>query len=306
MQEIVIILSFSAGFFLFLAFFSRLLGSRILMTKRLTEMKTRRQLVDQRDEELEKPFFERILYPALLWISRTAAKLSPFKKNTNLERKLVRAGQPLGLKSDEFIAVYYVTMVIFFLGGIGLAFFQGLANSSIIMYAAIGILLGYGLVEIWLRSKARTRSEEISRSLPDMLDLLTVSVEAGLGFDSALTRVVEKSKGSIAEEISDTLQEMKMGKPRRDALRDLAQRSDVEELKTFVSSVIQADQLGVSIGNVLRSQSEQTRMRRRQKVEAKAMKAPIIMLIPMMLFIFPTIFIVVLAPGIIQMMEGFK
>jgi len=161
-------------------------------------------------------------------------------------------------------------------------------------------------VELYLKMKTKSRQEQISKKLPDVLDLLTVSVEAGLGFDSALSRVVQKVKGPVAIEFSMALQEIKMGKQRKDALKDLGKRTGVEELNTFINAIIQADQLGVSIGNVLRVQSVQQRNARRQRIEEKAMKAPIKMLLPMVFFIFPTIFIVILAPAAIQLINDFS
>jgi len=306
MQQLFLLFSFITGFIIFYSLFSTLMGNRLLMSKRLSEIKIKRSTSDQREEELEKPFYERVINPVLRWISISSAKLAPVKKNTALEQKLLKSGQPLGLKSEEFVAVYYAIMVLSLILGAIIALFRQQPLLGIVLYACLGILVGYALVELWLRFRIRNRIDQISRSLPDVLDLMTVSVEAGLGFDAALIRVVEKLRGPLSTEIGETLQEMKMGRQRRDALRDLGDRTDVDELKTFVSSVIQADQLGVSIGNVLRNQAAQVRMSRRQRVEQKAMKAPIIMLIPMLLFIFPTIFIVVLAPGIIQIVENMK
>jgi tight adherence protein C len=157
------------------------------------------------------------------------------------------------------------------------------------------------MLEFVLHNRIKQRQLQIINSLPDILDLLTVSVEAGLGFDGALQKVTEKTKGLLAMEFNRLLQEIRMGKSRRDALRDLAERIRVEELSALVSSIIQADQLGVSIGNVLRLQSAQIRLQRRQRAEEKAMKAPIKMLIPLVLFIFPTIFLVLLGPAAIEM-----
>jgi len=304
MRQLFVLFSFIAGFFIFYGIFSSLMGNRLLMAKRLGAIRTKLNLDDQRDEELAKPFYERVINPFLRWLSFSAGKFAPVKKNTALEQKLVKAGQPLVLKPEEFVAVYYAIMVMSLVLGAIIAVIRGLPLLSVVLYSCIGVLIGYGLVELWLRMRIRGRNDEISRSLPDVLDLMTVSVEAGLGFDAALIRVVEKSRGALAMEIGETMQEMKMGRQRRDALRDLGDRTDVDELQTFVSSVIQADQLGVSIGNVLRNQAAQVRISRRQKVEQKAMKAQIIMLIPMLLFIFPTIFIVVLAPGVVQIMEN--
>lgn len=149
------------------------------------------------------------------------------------------------------------------------------------------------------------RKNEILKTLPDVIDLLTVSVEAGLGFDGALSKVVEKSQGQTANEFNTVIQEMKMGKPKRDALKEMSNRVGLHDMSTFVGAVIQADQLGVSIGNVLRIQSEQMRQKRRQRAQEKAMKAPIKMLIPMVLFIFPTIFTVLIGPVIIRMVDMF-
>lgn len=146
----------------------------------------------------------------------------------------------------------------------------------------------------------------MSKELPDVLDLLTVSVESGLGFDAALQKVVRKTKGPLSNEFNKTLQEIKMGKARRDALRDLANRTGVEDLSTFIGAIIQADQLGVSIGNVLRIQSKQMRQIRKQRIEEKAMKAPIKMLLPMVFFIFPTLFLVLLGPAAIQLIESLR
>jgi len=162
------------------------------------------------------------------------------------------------------------------------------------------------LPSYFLKTRAAQRAEEIQDNLPDVLDLLTVSVEAGLGFDAALVKVVEKIRGVVSQEFGRVLQEIKMGKPRRDALRDLGGRSGTDDMVSFVGSIIQADQLGVSIGNVLRLQSEQMRQKRRQRAEEKALKAPVKMLIPLILFIFPTIFIVVLGPAALEIMNVFK
>jgi tight adherence protein C len=142
-------------------------------------------------------------------------------------------------------------------------------------------------------------------ALPDNLDLLTVSVEAGLGFDQALLKLVEKTQGPLTDEFKRVLQEMRIGKTRRDALREMSVRAGVEDLQTFVVAIIQADQLGVGIGKVLRIQSQQLRERRRLKAEERAQKAPVKMLIPMVVFIFPCLFIILLGPGVLQLIDNF-
>ena len=306
MDNVFLIGSFLTGFLVFYLLFNRIFSRRILITQRLVDMKSKGYLADGRDEALNKPFLERVVMPSLRWISYITDKLVPAKKNSHLERKLNMAGSPLGLKPDEFAAAYYAAMIFFAFIGLMTAVVQAASGLSMILMTAVGMLSGYGLIELWLRLKGKSRSLKIRNSLPDVLDLLTVSVEAGLGFDAALTRVIEKMKGPVSEEIAATLQEMKMGRPRREALRDLGSRSSVEELQAFVSSVIQADQLGVSIGNVLRSQSLQNRTKRRQRVEEKAMKAPIKMLFPMVMFIFPAIYVVLLAPALVQLLAVLK
>jgi tight adherence protein C len=177
--------------------------------------------------------------------------------------------------------------------------------SNRIMALLLGLIGGYIFFEMTVENKIRTRKKAIEKALPDVLDLMTVSIEAGLGFDAAMQRVVEKAKGPIAEEFNETLQEMRMGKTRREALQDLGARTGVIDLSRFVESLIQADQLGVSLGNVLRNQSDQMRVLRRQRVQEQAMKAPIKMLFPMLLFIFPCMFIIILAPALMNLVGAF-
>lgn len=300
----ILFLSFFTGVFFIYALFNRMLANHLMIQKRLAQMDTNQKMMGDRELELQKPFFERVLIPLLRRISFFTSRITPVKKRVHLERKLTLAGSPLGLKPEEFVAVYYSIMGLGGVGGLIMAWTGGLSIGMIVLYMVAGIILGYLLVELSLRLQTKSRQDKISRSLPDCLDLLTVSVEAGLGFDAALNRVTQKMKGPIAGEFSLTIQEMKIGRPRREALRDLANRTGVEELNTFVSALLQADQLGVSIGNVLRLQSRHHRTVRRQKVEEKAMKAPIKIIFPLVLFIFPTIFIVLLAPAIINIIEG--
>ena len=155
-----------------------------------------------------------------------------------------------------------------------------------------------------LNRKITARRKSIQSDLPDALDLLTVSVEAGLGFDGALAKLSEKMKGALVEEFSRTLQEMRIGVPRRDAIRAMGQRCSVDDLSLFTAAVVQADQLGVSIGNVLRVQSAAMREKRRQRAQEKAQKAPVKMLIPLVVFIFPAIFVVLLGPAVIRLMSS--
>lgn len=299
------ILVFAAVFALTLGIYLTVSKETILIHQRLAALAVRKKQ-HVRDEELERPFFERAIKPLLEKSSRALRRFLPSKKASSLSRKLLLAGNPYNLTPNEFLLLQYgLTLVLPILVFL-FALPAGLDGSVTLLAMAGAAIAGYMVPDYYLKMKAAARKEEIERTLPDVLDLLTVSVEAGLGFDAALVKVVEKVKGVLAEEFNRVLQEVKMGKPRREALRDMAQRCGSDELMSFVGAVIQADQLGVSIGNVLRLQSEQMRSKRRQKAEEKAMKAPIKMLIPLIIFIFPTIFIVVLGPALIQIIQGFN
>ena len=255
------------------------------------------------EEELQVGFMDRILKPLLDKISVITQKYTPVRKRDFIEKKLDYAGRPFGWNSEDYLAVQYasaigIAIMVFI---ISLSTTAGLGMR--ISISIIALLLGYLFVDIVLTMSINGRQKAIERELPDVLDLLTISIEAGLGFDAAVQRVVQKSKGPLSGEFNQSLQEMRMGKTRRDSLKDLGERNGVDDLTKFVEAIVQADQLGVSLGNVLRNQSDQMRILRRQRVEEKAMKAPVKMLLPLVIFIFPTIFVVVLAPAMIQLME---
>jgi tight adherence protein C len=196
-----------------------------------------------------------------------------------------------------------------FLLGLFLLFLSILLQASSITRLGglvLGFLIGYLFPQSWANAQVKKKQLEIEKSLPDVLDLLTVSVEAGLGFDAALLKVVEKQKGALAEEFLKVLQEIKMGRPRRDALRDLSKRNPIEDLNNVVASLVQADQLGIPIAGVLRNQSKQIRQKHRQRAEEKAQKAPVKMMIPLVFFVFPSIFIIILGPAVIQIIDIFS
>ncbi|MCK4720116.1 type II secretion system F family protein, partial [bacterium] len=176
----------------------------------------------------------------------------------------------------------------------------GLKGVGFLVFAG---LIGYFLPDIWLKSKVGARKAEIQRKLPDALDLLTVSVEAGLGFDMALNKVVEKLKGPLAEEFGRVLHEVRMGKPRRDAMKAMSVRVDSPDVSQFIAALVQADKLGVSLANVLRVQSDQMRLKRKQRAEETAMKAPLKMSFVLVFFVLPALMIVLLGPAVISVIE---
>ncbi|MHB1419228.1 MAG: type II secretion system F family protein [Bacillota bacterium] len=256
--------------------------------------------------ELDLPFVQRVVYPGLRQVSQIFSKGLPQARREILMQKLLLAGSPGGLAPNEFIGLQYGLSLTIMLTIAIISLLLNAKASTALLCGAAGALLGGGLPRLYLNQKTQERHDQMERSLPDILDLLSVSVEAGLGFDAALGKVCEKTTGVVAEEFSRLLKEIRMGKPRRDALRDMARRSTSTDLASFIGSVVQADQLGISMGNVLRLQSQQMRQKRRQKAEEKAMKVPIKMLIPLVIFIFPGIFIVLLGPAMIQFFQIFS
>ena len=258
------------------------------------------------DEELQKSFADRIVKPVISWLSNITQRIIPIRKKDILEKKLMLAGNPWDLTSSEFLTLYYGFTTILVICVFILAYLSKTDLINQVLSVLWGLVFSRVIFDLFIKFKIQNRQWDMSKELPDVLDLLTVSVESGLGFDAAIQKVVKKTKGPISYEFSKTLQEIKMGKTRRDALKDLGDRTGVEDLNTFIGAIIQADQLGVSIGNVLRIQSKQMRQIRKQRIEEKAMKAPIKMLLPMVFFIFPTLFLVLLGPAAIQLIESLR
>lgn len=245
------------------------------------------------DEELNKSFFDRIVKPAATKVANLLSKRSKTDVAAQLKKELAQAGNPGGLSPAEFNALKVMVMAGFPLATLLLGLLLRAKPPIVILFSAVIFVIAFLGPRIYVQNKVKARKHQIVRSLPDCLDLLTVSVEAGLGFDQAMAKVVQKFKGALSEELAIVLQEMQMGKPRRDALKAVAVKMEVDDLSAFISALVQADQLGVSVSKVLRVQSAQARLRRRQRAEEQAMQAPIKMLFPMVGCIFPTIFIVI-------------
>ncbi len=256
--------------------------------------------------ELEQPFSDRAIKPIINGFLAILGKLSPAKEAERIKLNLMYAGNPGGMTASQFIglrALAGITMLVLSL----LLFFvitpQDSTTTSL-MYTGVLTVLGYLMPTMWLGSKMRARKTELIRSLPDAIDLLTVCVEAGLGLDLAMTRVAEKWDRPLSLEFQKVVSEIKVGKARREALREMGRRTGVADVNTFIASLVQAEQLGVSIAKVLRIQSEQMRIRRRQIAEEKARRAPVLMLLPLALFIFPAIYIVILGPSVPQFLTS--
>ncbi len=254
--------------------------------------------------ELSKPFSERVLLPMIDASAQFVSRFTPQRTIESTQRKLELAGNPNNWSAAQFLGIRGIAGLVLAALTFFLTMLAGVPFLRQLLFTALLGLLGFFLPVMWLSGKIRRRQEEIVKTLPDALDLLTISVEAGLPFDGAMQRVAEKWDNEISRAFRRLLAEMRVGKSRRDALRDMAERVDVPDMTSFVAALIQADTLGISIAKVLRIQSEQMRIKRRQRAEEKAQQAPIKMLLPMTFLIFPTILIVILGPAVLILKES--
>jgi tight adherence protein C len=262
--------------------------------------------------ELQAPLVDRTLRPLAQRLSGRMSRMASTSFTASTEKRLALAGNPGDLRTADWMGVKAIgaiiggavfTLLFVFPGPIVLG---PLTFPLSLFLIPVGLYLGYAIPEFWLGGRIRKRQHQILLQIPDALDLLTISVRAGLGFDGALGKVVEKLKGPLTDEFRRALAEIRVGKARRDALRDIVPRTEVTALSNFIGAIIQAEQLGVSISKVLQVQSEQLRIERRQRAEEMAAKAPIKMLFPLVGCIFPSLFIVILGPAIILIIIGLR
>ncbi len=274
------------------------------IAERLAELKVTDSPMTLEEIELSQRFYERVVLPFFNNIGRFAMRFTPQATLESTRDKLETAGNPMRLDPAFFLALRFVLAVGF--GGsifityavTGRNWVQGLLLSTLFL------LLGFMFPDLWLTSRIRGRQKAVFRAMPDALDLLTVCVEAGLGFDAAMKKVAEKWDNDLALEFGRVLQEIGLGKLRREALRDMANRLQVPEMLSFVAAVIQSEHLGVSMSKVLRVQSEQMRQRRRQMAEEEARRAPVKMVFPIGLLIFPSLFIILLGPAALTLLRS--
>jgi tight adherence protein C len=269
---------------------------------RLSQFTERTMTLDEL--ELQQPFSQRVLLPLTRSILGQLGKYGPKQSAERLKVSIQQAGNPANLTPVMFSGMRMALFILLLVIAGSVTFGQGMPASKALMYTAVGGVLGYLLPGMWLGQQIKKRKHNITKALPDALDLLTISVEAGLAFDLALTRVADKWDNELSTEFKRALTDTRLGRSRRDALKDMAQRTGVDDVQTFVAAIIQAEQLGVSIGKILRIQSDQMRIRRRQRAEEAAHKAPILMLIPMAFLIFPSLFVVILGPAVPKLMTS--
>ncbi len=273
---------------------------------RLDEFNQKGETIDLEKIELSLPFTERIIFPVARKLGEIAVRFTPQNALQSTARNLELAGNPGKLDPTMFLALQFIVAVLF--GGILILVFSiGKGSFPIgqrLLFTVGGFAIGFYFPQLWLRSQIGRRQKAIRKAMPDALDLLTICVEAGLGFDAAMAKVSEKWESELSLAFSRVIQEIQLGKVRREAMRDMADRIGLTEMTSFVAAVIQSEQLGVSMAKVLRIQSDQMRIRRRQLAEEEAHKAPIKMLIPMAMLIFPSLMITLMAPAALRLMRS--
>lgn len=254
--------------------------------------------------EFQIPRSERLLGPVRQRIARTVRQMTPVGTIEKIQIKLAQAGNPNNLTVQDFLGMKGMGAIGF--GGLSLLamlFVFHPAFIKFIIFLAVTVVIGYFLPNLWIRQKIKERQKEIQKYLADAIDILAISVEAGQGFDGALSTLSARKHNALTYEFDRFRLEVQAGKGRREAFRDLALRTGVEDLSAFVTAMIQADQLGIGIAQVLRTQSEELRIKRRQRAEERARQAPIKMLFPLIFLMFPSLFIVILGPAVPQIMS---
>jgi len=270
----------------------------------LTEMRIetlRRQVAAGDLSELVLPFSDRILRPTMQGFGKSLASMLPGNLLASIQKSLIMAGK--SMQASTFVTFSALSTALL----TGLAIVVLAATGGVSAQGFMGLLvmatIGFSLPLFWVRSAVKSRQRSITKGLPDALDLITTCVEAGLGLDAALAKVGEQMKGPLAEELSQMLREVSMGRLRREALSDLGERTGVPGLISFVNAIIQAEQLGVSIAHVLKVQSDQMRTHRRQRAEQLAHEAPVKMMFPLVMCIFPAFMLVILGPAMIRISD---
>ena len=259
---------------------------------------------DVRQRELATPVASRVLAPAMRRMGQVGRRFTPASVVERLDQELVYAGSPMGWDGERLLAVKVLsTVVLSLLGGVLPGLIGAGAVRGLILAPVLGVV-GYYVPEWIVRSRSAARQHAIQRALPDALDLLSITVEAGLGFDAALERVAREMGGPLGQELLRVVQEMRLGKARANALRDLADRSSVDELKSFVLAMVQAEIFGISVSRVLNVQADELRIKRRQRAEMEAQKLPVKIVFPLILCIFPALFVVLLGPAALQIYDS--
>lgn len=290
--------------FLVLAAIGGLSPERTGVSRSLAVLQAMTQAPDELKTELDRPFGERVLEPLYLRLQKIGDRLTGADQVERIRRRLDKAGNPAGW-TVERVATGKVLGVI---AGVVFAALFAMAldlSLGVVVLALLGGgFVGWNAPMIYLYNEATKRDEVMRKEIADSIDLLTISVEAGLGFDAALQQVARNTEGPLAQEFSRVLQEMQIGRGRSEALRALGERTSIPEIRGFVSAMVQADSFGIPIGQVLRVQSHEMRTKRRQRAEEKAAEVPVKIMVPVVLFILPCLFIIVLGPAVVTWKAG--
>jgi len=303
MLELALILFVAACGLIGLAVYRQ--SARFSFRQRLERIK--HDEVQTTEEEMNRPFVQRVVLPLAESVARSLRRYTPDRTSNRTQERLVMAGLAPHLTAAQLIGLCWCSAVVVGLLTITLsASLPRTVQRPLMKVACVmcGVAGGYVLPQFILSRRVRQRQDEILLSLPYAIDILSISVEAGMGFDAAVAYTVRKIKGPLADEFARTLNEARLGKPRLEALDELGKRTGVEELKVFISAVIHSSRLGSSLASTLRIQADTIRTRRRQRVQEQAMKAPVKMVIPLVLFIFPALLIVILGPAAINVWKN--
>ena len=277
------------------------------LAERLAEYSQRGETVSLEEIELSQPFSERVLIPIMRRLGEISSRFTPQHVVEQTRVRLEMAGNPGRMDASTFLVLHFAAAGLFG----GLVFLLSLFSKTYSLPIKLVIvlaftILGYFFPDLWIRSKVNSRQKQVRKAMPDALDLLTICVEAGLGFDAAMSKVNEKWDNELSLAFGRVIREIQLGKLRRDALRDMSERLGLAEMTSFVAAVIQSEMLGVSMAKVLRIQSDQMRVKRRQHSEEEARKAPIKMIFPLGIFIFPSLLIVLLTPAGLRLYGSLK
>ncbi len=261
---------------------------------------------DEMKAELDASFSDRVLFPLLTRAQSLGRRLTPEDASERIREKLEKAGNPLGWTVERVMAGKVVGFAVALVVALVVSLILGLGFLLMLGFVVLASLAGYMAPNMYIYQKTYERSDQLGRALPDAIDLLTISVESGLGFDAACAQVARNTDGPLSEEFARMLQEMQIGRGRSAALRSMADRTILPDLRSFVSSMVQADAFGIPVGQVLRVQSSEIRVKRRQWAEEMAQKVPVKILVPLIFCILPCLFIAVLGPAGISVMNSFS
>jgi tight adherence protein C len=279
-------------------------GGDVGVTRSLAVLEAMTNAPTELKGELDKPFEERVLQPLQQKATAIGRRISGADTAERIRRKLDIAGNPPGWTVDRVLSGKVIGAVAGLFGGIVFSLMLGSVTTKLIAIVVVTVV-GFFAPNLYLYQRSYERSAKLQRELPDAIDLLTISVESGLGFDAAVQQVARNTEGPLAEEFSRVLREMQIGQGRGEALRALGERTNVGDVRTFVGAMVQADSFGIPIAQVLRVQSAEIRVKRRQRAEEKAQQVPVKITIPLIFCILPTLFIAVMGPAVLSIMDSF-